>query len=189
MKSAFLRDLERTFRIMDGPRLRRVFACLRSPGLHSLAVYRLGHWAARRPAALRIVLEPLYAVLNLLVQIIWGIEISRHARIGPGLYIGHFGGIVIGRGAVIGANCNISHGITIGAAGQDAQHGTPVIGDDVYIASGAVLFGAITVGDNVKIGPNTVVYRDVPSDAIVALDPGFRILSMRGNRTRRAANG
>ena len=188
MKGAFYQDLARTYRIMDGGRLRRALACARAPGIHAVAVYRLGHWAARRSFIARLLLEPLYAVLNLLLHVLWGIEISRHASIGPGLYIGHFGGIVIGRDAVIGANCNLSHGVTIGAGGSGAGFGTPRIGDDAYIASGACLFGRISVGDNVKIGPNTVVHRDLPDDAVVALDPGYRIISMRGNRMRRAVN-
>jgi serine O-acetyltransferase len=58
----------------------------------------------------------------------------------------------------------------------------PVIGDDVYIAPGACIFGAIRIGNNVRIGANAVVCKDIPDDAVVALDPGFTIISYRGNR-------
>ncbi|MGE5639349.1 MAG: serine acetyltransferase [Clostridia bacterium] len=153
-----------------------------APGLQAAAVYRLGSWALRQPLVLRLVLDPAYVVLNVLMKILWGIEISRHARIGPGLYIGHFGGITISRYAVIGANCGISQQVTIGVAGERGSGGAPVIGDDVYIAPGARLFGPIRIGNNVKVGANAVVYRDVPDNAVVALDPGFKILSYRGNR-------
>jgi serine O-acetyltransferase len=130
---------------------------------------------------LRLFLEAVYFVLNGLMKILWGIELPRSARIGPGLYIGHFGGITVAGGAVIGSNCNLSQNVTIGGAGFGETYGVPVIGDNAYIAVGARLFGRITIGDNVKIGANAVIYRDVPDNAIVALDPGFRIISLKGN--------
>lgn len=153
-----------------------------SPGLQAVAVYRLGTWALRQPALVRVALDPVYAALNLLVKMLWGIEISRHARIGPGLYIGHFGGITVSSRAVIGANCALSQQVTIGIAGCGGKFGAPTLGDDVYVAPGARLFGPIRIGSNVKIGANAVVHRDIPDNAVVALDPGFKILSYRGNR-------
>jgi serine O-acetyltransferase len=153
-----------------------------APGLQAVAVYRLGSWALRQPLALRLLADPLYVVLNALVKILWGIENSRHAQIGPGLYIGHFGGITVSQYAVIGANCALSQQVTIGVAGMGEKFGAPVIGDDVYIAPGARLFGEIRIGNNVKVGANAVVHTDIPDNAVIALDPGFRILSYRGNR-------
>ena len=73
--------------------------------------------------------------------------------------------------------------VTIGRSGHGENYGMPVIGDDVYIAPGAKLFGKIRVGDNVKIGANAVVHRDVPDNAVVA-SPGFQIVSLKGNRRR-----
>ena len=101
--------------------------------------------------------------------------------IGPGLYIGHFGGIIVSSAAVIGENCNISHGVTIGAAGTRQRGGVPRIGNNVYIGPGAKVFGRITIGNNVKIGANCVVHKDVPENAVVALNPGFEIISFKGN--------
>ena len=150
-------------------------------GLQAVAVYRMGNWALRQPVLARVFLDPLYVVLNVLVKVLWGIEISRHAQIGPGLYIGHFGGITVSRHAVIGANCALSQQVTIGVAGVGEKFGAPVIGDDVYIAPGARLFGGIRIGNNVKIGANAVVHEDIPDNAVVAV-PGFTILSYRGNR-------
>jgi serine O-acetyltransferase len=181
LAATFREDLARA-RQREGGAL----GCLRSPGVHAIAAYRLGSWALRQSAWLRLALDPLYFLLNVLVQVLWGIEISRHARIGPGLYIGHFGGITVSSRAVIGARCAISQSVTIGAAGGPKRFGAPEIGDDVYIAPGARLFGPIRIGDNVKIGANTVVHRDIPDDAVVALDPGFRIISDRGNRREAA---
>lgn len=154
-----------------------------SPGFHAVVTYRFGRWALERPRAVRFLLDPLYVVLALAVRVLWGIEISRRARIGPGLYIAHAGGIVIGPNVVIGAACNLSHDVTIGRSGHGENYGMPVIGDDVYIAPGAKLFGKIRVGDNVKIGANAVVHREVPDNAVVA-SPGFQIVSFKGNRRR-----
>ena len=158
----------------------RALKCARSPGVQTVVVYRLGQWLGRQSAPVRIFVEPIFLLLQLSVQICWGIELPRAARIGPGLYIGHFGGITISRDAVIGSNCNISQQVTVGVAGSGAKRGVPVIGDNVYIGPGARIFGKIHVGNNVQIGANAVVYTDIPDDADVALNPGFRILSFSG---------
>lgn len=181
-RSALAADLARAYRYASGSRARRIAVCLRSPGVHAVAAYRFGRWLLERPRWLRLPLEPFYVILDLLVHVAWGIEISRRARIAGGLYIAHAGGLVVAKGAVIGANCNLSHDVTIGIAGSGDRCGVPTIGDDVYIAPGAKVFGRIRIGDNVKIGANTVVHRDVPSNAVVALSPGFQIVSFDGNR-------
>jgi serine O-acetyltransferase len=166
----------------SGSPLKRWLNCARAPGVHAVIVLRFGQWLLRRNALVRWPLAPLYVLLNVYVQIAWGIEIPRATRIGPGLYIGHFGGITVSSSAVIGRNCNLSQNITIGVSGEGEKRGAPRLGDNVYIAPGARLFGGITIGDNVKIGANAVVYKDIPDDAIVVLDPGFKILSYKGNR-------
>ena len=108
--------------------------------------------------------------------------IERGATIGPGLYVGHFGGINISGAAKIGRNCFISQGITIGAAGQGDHRGAPQIGDGVYIAPGARIFGKITIGNDCKIGANCVVHKDVPNGATVVTTGGCEILSIYGKR-------
>lgn len=175
-------DIMRTYEYLQGGRLRRIVNCLRSPGVQAMIAFRFGQWLDSQPSLLRLLLQPIYFVLNGLVKIMWGIELPRSATIGPGFYIGHFGGITIAPGVVIGRNCNISQHITIGLSGQGGKAGVPKIGDNVYIAPGARLFGKISIGDNVKIGANAVVYKDIPDNAIVVLDPGFKIVSYRGNR-------
>lgn len=179
--SALRADIRRTYDLLEGGRARRVANCARSPGVQAVAVYRFGQWLGRRAAIVRVFLEPLFLVGQFLVRALWGIELPRSARIGPGLYIGHFGGITISPDLVMGAHCSISPSITIGMAGHGERFGVPVIGDNVYIAPGARVFGRIRVGHNVKIGANAVVYRDVPDNAVVVLDPGFRIISLAGN--------
>ncbi len=180
-------DIGRTYGYLGGSRWRRVAGCMASPGVHAVTVYRFGQWARAQPAVLRCVLDPLYCVCSVLVRVAWGIELPRSAIIGAGLYVGHFGGITVSGQAVIGRNCNLSQGITIGSSGEGEKSGVPVIGDDVYIAPGACLFGKISVGHNVKIGANAVVHRNVPDNAVVVAAPGFRIISYAGNRPTGAA--
>jgi len=175
-------DIRRTYDYLEGSRWRKIAGCASSPGVQTVVVYRFGQWARRQSKLLRCVLDPIYWTCNVLIRIAWGIDLPRAARIGPGLYIGHFGGITISAASIIGRDCNLSQGITIGVSGEGANRGVPTIGDEVYIAPGARLFGKITVGNNVKIGANAVVFKDVPDNAVVVLDPGFRILSYRGNR-------
>lgn len=186
--AALRADIRRTYELLEGGRLRRVVNCARTPGVQAVVAYRFGQWLERRFLLLRVVLEPFFVVAQFLVRALWGIELPRKARIGPGLYIGHFGGITVSPDTVMGEHCSISPGVTIGLSGQGERLGVPTIGDDVYLAPGAKLIGKIRIGSNVKIGANAVVYRDIPDNAVVALDPGFRIVSFCGNvRARKVA--
>lgn len=181
-------DIMRTYDLTRGGRLKRVLMCLGTPGVHAVTVYRFGQWVRRRSLPVRMCLNPLYLLLYLGIQMIWGIDIPRSAQIGAGLYIGHFGGITISSLTMIGKRCNLSQGVTIGLSGHGDRRGVPAIGNDVYIAPGAKLFGNITIGNNVKIGANAVVACDIPDDAIVALSPGYKIVSFKGNRSERREN-
>lgn len=109
----------------------------------------------------------------------FGISIPFNTSIGPGFYIGHFGGIVVNGRAVIGANCNISQGVTIGQSNRGERKGYPVIGDHVYIGPGAKVIGRVRVGHNAAIGANAVVTRDVPDNAVVAGVPA-KLISYEG---------
>lgn len=175
-------DLRRRYEMSSGSTLRRVLDCARSPGVHAVLVLRFGQWSQRRNLVLRLLFDPIYVVANFLIQVLWGIEIPRRARIGPGLYIGHYGGITVSSGAVIGRDCNLSQNITIGVSGAGSKRGAPTIGDNVYIAPGARLVGKICIGDNVKIGANAVIHKDLPDNAIAVMEPGFKIISYAGNR-------
>jgi serine O-acetyltransferase len=97
----------------------------------------------------------------------YGIDISRDAQIGSGLYIGHFGGIFVNQDVVIGDNCNISQGVTLGRQNRGERVGCPVIGNNVYIAPGAKVIGRIEIGDHAAIGANAVVVHDVASHTSV----------------------
>jgi serine O-acetyltransferase len=177
-------DLRRAWDKARGGRLSRALTCLRSPGVQAVIVLRFGQWLMRWPRALRWPLDVLYLLLHAGVKIAWGIEVPRQARVGPGLYIGHYGGIFVNPGSVLGRNVTLSQGVTIGD-----NNGTPVVGDNVYIAAGAKVFGPIRVGNNVKIGANAVVHADLPDNSVVALSPGFVIVSMKGNRREEVFDG
>ncbi len=110
----------------------------------------------------------------------YGVEIAPGTQIGPGLLIGHFGGILVSNAAKIGRNCNLGHQVTIGVANRGQRAGVPTLGDNVYIGPGAKIFGAITIGNNVAIGANAVVTHDVPDNAVVAGIPA-KIISMKGS--------
>lgn len=110
----------------------------------------------------------------------YGIQISRHAQIGKGFYIGHYGTIVVSSKAVIGNNVNISHGVTIGVANRGNHAGVPIIGDYVYIGPGAKIIGNIHIGNHAAIGANAVVTKDVPENACVGGVPA-KIINMEGS--------
>jgi serine O-acetyltransferase len=110
----------------------------------------------------------------------FGISIPFETNIGAGFYIGHFGGIVVNEACVIGKNCNISHGVTLGAVNRGERQGCPTIGDNVYIGPGAKIVGNIRVGSHAAIGANCVVTKDVPDHGVVVGIPG-RVISQDGS--------
>jgi len=110
----------------------------------------------------------------------FGISVPFETSIGSGFYIGHFGGIVVNEKSVIGRNCNISHGVTLGEANRGEKKGCPVLGDNVYIGPGAKIVGAVRIGNDVAIGANCVVTKDVPDHSVVVGIPG-RVISEEGS--------
>lgn len=137
-------------------------------GFLATAVYRYGRWTRRiQPQLLSYPFKLVYGVLSVLCDMLLGIDISANADIGPGLYIGHFGGIFLH--GDMGSHCSVGQGVTIGYKGGGKSTRPPVIGNDVYIGTSAVIIGAITVGDGAVIGANTTVVKDVP--------PGYTVVS------------
>lgn len=111
----------------------------------------------------------------------YGLEISRSSDIGPGLYLGHAYNITVNPAAIIGSNCNLHKGVTIGQENRGKRKGAPVIGDCVWIGVNATLVGRISVGNDVLIAPGAYVNCDVPSHSIVLGNP-CRVIS-RDNAT------
>lgn len=103
----------------------------------------------------------------------YGFQIPRTTQIGEGFYIGHFGSLVINGKAKIGANCNVAPGVTIGQVSTGKLKGYPTIGDKVWIGTGSVIVGNITIGSNVFIVPNSFVNFDVPPNSLVIGNPGI----------------
>ena len=108
------------------------------------------------------------------VEVLAGISISCQARIGPGFYIGRHN-IFIGKDAIVGAHCSMSHGVTIGESGRGTERGTPRIGDRVLVCTNAVLVGKLSVGDDAVIAPNSLVIYDVSEASVMMGVPAKRI--------------
>jgi len=130
---------------------------------------------------IREILKVFCALWQLLIEIVSGIELPNRAEIGKGLLIPHSYGIVIHSEAKIGEYCNLGHNVTIGIAGREGNRGVPRLGDRVYIAPGAKIFGAITIGNDVAIGANAVVTKDLPDNAVAVGIPA-KVISYKGSQ-------
>lgn len=134
------------------------------------AVYRKIHIPVLRQLLLFICL-----LWQKAIEILTGISIPASVSIGHSFYIGHFGGIILNAKTVIGNNCNISQGVTIGVSGTGEKRGVPIIGNNVYIGANAVVAGKITVADNVVIGACSLVTTDVEINSVVLGVPAIRV--------------
>ena len=142
-------------------------------GYQAVVLHRIAHWFKSRGIP---VLGPAFARLN---QFLTGVDIGPAAQIGPGLLIVHGQGIVVGGHARIGRNATLLQQVTIGSPSPDRRERMPVIGDDVFLAAGARLIGAITVGDGSFVGVNAVVTQDVPAGSRVVLRGGVEVTPRR----------
>ena len=137
-----------------------------------MVVYRFGRWRySIRPKLLRLPFSFVYRILFKGVQILTGIELPCEVQVGRNFVIDHFGGIVISGYTRFGDNCRIRTGVVIGLARVE-EPCAPVIGNNVDIGTGAKVLGPITIGDNVLIGANAVVVKDVPPDSVGTGVPG-----------------
>jgi serine O-acetyltransferase len=111
----------------------------------------------------------------------YGFDISPTTSIGPGLYIGHFGGVVISPYAVLGSNINIAQGVTIGAASRGPRTGAPTLEDRVWVGANAIIVGKVTIGREALIAPGAYVNFDVPPESVVLGNPG-KVVSNSGSQ-------
>jgi serine O-acetyltransferase len=139
------------------------------PGVQALLAHRVAN--ALRRAGVPVAPRLLAAVARSLT----GIEIHPAAQIGPGLFIDHGMGVVIGETAQVGADVTIYQGVTLGGTGFATGKRHPTVEDNVTIGSGAKLLGPIRVGHGSKIGANTVVIHDVPPNCTVVGNPGHPV--------------
>src|SRR5271166_1162381 len=146
-------------------------AFLREQSIWAVWVYRFGRRAIkRRTGSFRSMQLYAYWVMFRIVETITGISLPLGAQIGPGLRIYHFGNIFIHSDVIIGRNCTLRHGVTIGNRSKDG--GVPTVGDHVEFGVGAVAIGPIHIGSGAKIGPLSLVTFDVPEKARVMGNPG-----------------
>jgi serine O-acetyltransferase len=145
------------------------------PGVHALALHRAAHrlWRAGWTTLAR--------ALSHASRFLTGIEIHPAARIGPGLFIDHGMGVVIGETAEIGENVTLLQGVTLGGTSLRREKRHPTLGDNVVVGAGAKITGAFTIGDNSRIGAGSVVVREVPANCVVVGVPG-RVTYKDGQR-------
>lgn len=135
-------------------------------GVKAIRHYRIAHWFYNKK---------MYFIARYISQRarrITGVEIHPAAVIGNGVFIDHGMGVVIGETTVIGDNCTIYQGVTLGGTGKDKGKRHPTIGNNVVIGSGAKVLGPFRVGDNSKIAANAVVLSEVPDNCTVVGVPG-----------------
>ncbi len=135
-------------------------------GVKAIRYYRIAHWLFNKKHYF------LARFLSQRARKITGIEIHPGAVIGNGVFIDHGMGVVIGETTVIGDNCTIYQGVTLGGTGKDKGKRHPTIGNNVVIGSGAKVLGPFKVGDNSKIAANAVVLSEVPENSTVVGVPG-----------------
>ena len=136
----------------------------------SLAIYRYGHWAvAIRNPALRWFATKFYGFFRIFVLNVTKIWIPPQVRLGRDFHIIHAeGSLSIHPDVVIGDRCGVMHNVTIGT---NMRGRAPIIGDDVFIGVNSTVLGPIRIGDRVRIGANTAVTTNVPSDSVVVGSP------------------
>jgi serine O-acetyltransferase len=146
-----------------------VILLLTQQGLWAICIYRLNNsiYNSSLPKPLKFLLLLFGLFFQKLMEIITGISIPYSAQIGKQFYIGHFGGIIINSKSIIGNNCNISQGVTIGVSGRGKNRGVPVIENNVYIGANAVIAGKIIIGENVVVAANSLVVDSVPNNCTV----------------------
>lgn len=142
------------------------------PGLHAILAHRLAH--RLHTAGLKL----LARIISQLARLITGIEIHPGARIGRRFFIDHGMGVVIGETTIIGDDVILYQGVTLGGTGKERGKRHPTLGNRVVVGGGAKVLGNITIGNNVKIGAQSVVIHPVPDDSTVVGIPG-RIVKMR----------
>lgn len=160
-------DLARYHELLpaDFGRWRRFLFFLGCQGMWALADYRFRQGLVQAPGWVRFLLRVPVFFSHLLIESLTGIYLPTASRIGKGLYIGHFCGIFVHPDVVMGENCSLSQGVTLGLGGKGERLGVPQVGNRVYFGAGAKAFGKITIGDGAAVGANAVVIDSVPAGA------------------------
>lgn len=157
----------------------RLEVLLTYAGFHALLAYRIAHWLRDKGVPF------VPRALSQLARWLTGIEIHPGAKIGQGFFIDHGMGVVIGETAEVGDFVTLFQGVTLGGTGKERGKRHPTVGNHVVVGAGAKILGAIRIGDNVKIGANSVVLKSVPPHSTVIGVPA-RIIKMEGERVPEA---
>jgi serine O-acetyltransferase len=144
-------------------------------GFHALLAYRITHWLKAHNVPI------LPRVISQLARWVTGVEIHPSAKIGTGFFIDHGMGVVIGETAEIGDYVTLFQGVTLGGTGKERGKRHPTLGNHVVVGAGAKILGGITIGDNVKIGANSVVLKNVAANSTVIGVPA-RVIKTQGTR-------
>lgn len=137
------------------------------PGFWAVAIHRFGNARMRvRPKIFRIPFSILYRLMFTAMDWLWGIYLPYNTQLGRRVRIWHHGGIWLGARA-IGDDVHIRHNSTFGVLNRSELDAKPIIGNRVDVGVGVCILGAVTVGDDCVIGPNTVVIRDLPPGSVV----------------------
>lgn len=145
-------------------------------GFWAIVQYRLAHEVYKMK--MPVVKQILYVICMLwqkTIEVATGISIPASAQIGHSFYIGHFGGIILNAKTVMGSNCNISQGTTIGVSGKGEERGVPVIGNNVYIGANSVVAGKITIGNDVLIGACSLMNKNAEANSVWLGVPALQI--------------
>src|SRR5437868_1008577 len=145
-----------------------VFLCY--AGLHAVWFYRMNHWLWNH----RLFLPARW--LSQVARLLTGIEIHPGAKIGRRLFIDHGMGVVVGETAIVGDDCTLYQGVTLGGTGKEHGKRHPTLGNNVFIGAGARILGNITIGENCRVGAGSVVLNNVPPNSTVVGVPGHVVL-------------
>lgn len=144
-------------------------------GFHAVFWYRLSHWLFVHHCFF------LARLVSQVTKFFTGIEIHPGAQIGKGLMIDHGTGVVIGETTIIGDDCTLYQGVTLGGTGKDVGKRHPTLGNNVMVGSGAKVLGPFKVGDNSKIASNAVVLTEIPPNCTAVGVPA-RVVKRNGER-------
>lgn len=140
------------------------------PGFHAILFHRIAHWLWISGLTI------LGRCVSHFSRFITGVEIHPGASIGKSFFIDHGMGVVIGETSEIGDHVTLYHGVTLGGTSHTRGKRHPTVGDNVIIGAGAKILGPLTVGENSKVGANSVVIVDVPANSTVVGIPGKIVL-------------
>jgi serine O-acetyltransferase len=162
---------------MDPAATSKLEVILTYSGFHAILAYRFAHWLHTHKVPF------LPRFISQLARFLTGVEIHPGARIGNAFFIDHGMGVVIGETTEIGDNVTLYQGVTLGGTGKEHKKRHPTLGNNVVVGTGAKILGSMTIGDNVKIGANSVVLTPVPPNSTVVGVPG-RIVKVEGETVR-----